>query len=200
MELICNFPHTMLAKAGLLLHRLQLNAAQRREDLGQAGLGLSQIEKESGFGRSREPSQHYSCTYADNDGEQPNRDTDRFMLCYWLVDHFICFVPWLLGAYWQQKYKYSADNPRLSHSHTYIPGTDLTLFSKFNPSLVMWFSPASLSLTILSLAALSHAAYTGPCSDQACGETSKVCPRGYMCVPWPSFDPALRKGCTCSYG
>ncbi|EGO56150.1 hypothetical protein NEUTE1DRAFT_45259 [Neurospora tetrasperma FGSC 2508] len=43
------------------------------------------------------------------------------------------------------------------------------------------------------------AAYTGPCSVTQCGASGVACPRGYLCVPWPSFDPALREGCTCSY-
>ncbi|KAL0471164.1 hypothetical protein QR685DRAFT_276445 [Neurospora intermedia] len=43
------------------------------------------------------------------------------------------------------------------------------------------------------------AAYTGPCSVTQCGASGVACPRGYLCVPWPSFDPAQREGCTCSY-
>ncbi|KAK0706189.1 hypothetical protein B0T26DRAFT_629645, partial [Lasiosphaeria miniovina] len=49
-----------------------------------------------------------------------------------------------------------------------------------------------------AFAALASAQYTGPCSQSNCGASGQVCPRGYLCVPWPSFDPALRKGCTCS--
>jgi hypothetical protein len=41
--------------------------------------------------------------------------------------------------------------------------------------------------------------YTGPCSNNACGVSSKNC-GNQICVPWPSTDPALRKGCTCSLG
>ncbi|KAH8902828.1 hypothetical protein BR93DRAFT_931695 [Coniochaeta sp. PMI_546] len=64
----------------------------------------------------------------------------------------------------------------------------------------MWSSILSLSLRVLSLSAISEAAYTGPCSDQACGATGKACARGYLCVPYPNFDPAQRQGCACSYG
>ncbi|KAF2749072.1 hypothetical protein M011DRAFT_399611 [Sporormia fimetaria CBS 119925] len=42
--------------------------------------------------------------------------------------------------------------------------------------------------------------YTGPCTTAACGASGKACPRGYLCVGWPVLDPALRKGCACSYG
>ncbi|KAK3312026.1 hypothetical protein B0H66DRAFT_101179 [Apodospora peruviana] len=62
----------------------------------------------------------------------------------------------------------------------------------------MWLTKVSLSL--LALAAFASAQYTGPCSTSNCGATGKVCPRGYLCVPWPSFNPAERQGCTCSYG
>ncbi|KAK0639389.1 hypothetical protein B0T16DRAFT_298378, partial [Cercophora newfieldiana] len=50
-----------------------------------------------------------------------------------------------------------------------------------------------------ALAAVSSAQYTGPCSNNACGTQGLPCPRGYLCVPYPSFNPADRKGCTCSY-
>lgn len=40
--------------------------------------------------------------------------------------------------------------------------------------------------------------YTGPCSVDNCGVNGLKCPS--LCVPWPSTDPALRKGCTCSTG
>ncbi|KAF2023607.1 hypothetical protein EK21DRAFT_80500 [Setomelanomma holmii] len=40
--------------------------------------------------------------------------------------------------------------------------------------------------------------YTGPCSKDDCGVDGLQC--GSLCVPWPSTDPALRKGCTCSNG
>ncbi|KAB5585168.1 hypothetical protein GE09DRAFT_1069657 [Coniochaeta sp. 2T2.1] len=64
----------------------------------------------------------------------------------------------------------------------------------------MWSSTFLLSLGLLALAATTQAAYTGPCSDQACGESARACPRGYLCVPYPNFNPADRKGCACSYG
>ncbi|KAK3990406.1 hypothetical protein QBC44DRAFT_325124 [Cladorrhinum sp. PSN332] len=62
----------------------------------------------------------------------------------------------------------------------------------------MWFSKSSICL--LLFAAVSQAQYTGPCSASKCGADGRVCPRGFLCVPWPSFEPALRQGCTCSYG
>ncbi|KAK4167504.1 hypothetical protein QBC43DRAFT_311980 [Cladorrhinum sp. PSN259] len=65
-------------------------------------------------------------------------------------------------------------------------------------STIMWLSKSSICLLVF--ATLSQAQYTGPCSVSNCGATGKVCPRGYLCVPWPSFEPALRKGCTCSIG
>ncbi|KAF2465168.1 uncharacterized protein BDR25DRAFT_199610, partial [Lindgomyces ingoldianus] len=41
--------------------------------------------------------------------------------------------------------------------------------------------------------------HTGPCSRTDCGVHHLDCTnRGYLCVPWPHADPALRKGCTCS--
>lgn len=40
--------------------------------------------------------------------------------------------------------------------------------------------------------------YTGPCSKDNCGVNGLQCRS--LCVPWPSTDPALRKGCTCSTG
>ncbi|KAK0667080.1 hypothetical protein QBC41DRAFT_279540 [Cercophora samala] len=58
-----------------------------------------------------------------------------------------------------------------------------------------------LSAPILFLsffAAVSAAQYTGPCSANDCGGSHKVCARGWLCVPYPSFDPAKRQGCTCS--
>ncbi|KAK3386775.1 hypothetical protein B0H63DRAFT_468366 [Podospora didyma] len=60
----------------------------------------------------------------------------------------------------------------------------------------MWFK--SLALSALAFAAITSAQYTGPCSANNCGASGTVCARGWLCVPWPSFDPALRKGCTCS--
>ncbi|KAF2246108.1 hypothetical protein BU26DRAFT_61854 [Trematosphaeria pertusa] len=43
--------------------------------------------------------------------------------------------------------------------------------------------------------------YTGPCSVTDCGVSHLDCRnKGNLCVPWPSTDPALRKGCTCSLG
>ncbi|KAK4245102.1 hypothetical protein C7999DRAFT_16703 [Corynascus novoguineensis] len=58
----------------------------------------------------------------------------------------------------------------------------------------------SAVLLVLGFAAAVLGQYTGPCSTSACGAEGKACPRGYLCVPYPSFDPAERKGCTCSYG
>ncbi|KAF2113498.1 hypothetical protein BDV96DRAFT_495937 [Lophiotrema nucula] len=43
--------------------------------------------------------------------------------------------------------------------------------------------------------------YTGPCSVTDCGVNHLDCRnKGNLCVPWPSTDPAKRKGCTCSTG
>ncbi|KAF1969788.1 hypothetical protein BU23DRAFT_475803 [Bimuria novae-zelandiae CBS 107.79] len=43
--------------------------------------------------------------------------------------------------------------------------------------------------------------FTGPCSTKDCGVNHLDCTnRGNLCVGWPSTDPALRKGCTCSTG
>ncbi|PSN75372.1 hypothetical protein BS50DRAFT_568047 [Corynespora cassiicola Philippines] len=43
--------------------------------------------------------------------------------------------------------------------------------------------------------------YSGPCSVSDCGVNHLDCRgRGNLCVGWPSTDPALRKGCTCSTG
>lgn len=42
--------------------------------------------------------------------------------------------------------------------------------------------------------------YTGPCKPNNCGASGTKCRNGYLCVPWPHTDPALRKGCTCSLG
>ncbi|KAF1996927.1 hypothetical protein P154DRAFT_418271, partial [Amniculicola lignicola CBS 123094] len=41
--------------------------------------------------------------------------------------------------------------------------------------------------------------YTGPCTTTDCGGWGVTCKRGYMCVGWPSVDPAKRQGCACSY-
>ncbi|KAK4460403.1 hypothetical protein QBC42DRAFT_272494 [Cladorrhinum samala] len=62
----------------------------------------------------------------------------------------------------------------------------------------MWFSKSSICL--LTFATLSLAQYTGPCSPSNCGADGRVCRRGWLCVPWPHTDPALRQGCTCSLG
>ncbi|KAF2646588.1 hypothetical protein P280DRAFT_386576 [Massarina eburnea CBS 473.64] len=43
--------------------------------------------------------------------------------------------------------------------------------------------------------------YTGPCSVDNCGVNGLDCTyKGNLCVPFPSTDLALRKGCTCSTG
>jgi hypothetical protein len=62
----------------------------------------------------------------------------------------------------------------------------------------MWLNKSSILFLAFVSAVLSQ--YTGPCSTSACGAEGKPCPRGYLCVPYPHVDPALRKGCTCSYG
>lgn len=56
-----------------------------------------------------------------------------------------------------------------------------------------------LLLLTTALAAVSSAQYTGPCSDKECGESRKPCRIGLTCVPYPSFPPGPRHGCTCSY-
>ncbi|KAK4139912.1 uncharacterized protein C8A04DRAFT_15418 [Dichotomopilus funicola] len=53
---------------------------------------------------------------------------------------------------------------------------------------------------LLAIAAAAFGQYTGPCTTSACGAGGNPCPRGYLCVPYPNFDPAQRKGCACSYG
>jgi hypothetical protein len=63
-------------------------------------------------------------------------------------------------------------------------------------------------LILTSLLALAAAlpdptpqGYTGPCSARDCGVNHLNCAaKSQLCVPWPSTDPALRKGCTCSLG
>ncbi|KAF2648138.1 hypothetical protein K491DRAFT_699135 [Lophiostoma macrostomum CBS 122681] len=65
-----------------------------------------------------------------------------------------------------------------------------------------------LSILISALFALAASAlpepipqaYTGPCTTNDCGASHKVCGSGYLCVGYPTLDPATRKGCTCSYG
>jgi hypothetical protein len=43
--------------------------------------------------------------------------------------------------------------------------------------------------------------YTGPCSETNCGVDGLNCRKKHqLCVPWPSMEEELRKGCTCSYG
>ncbi|KAK0736531.1 hypothetical protein B0T21DRAFT_181626 [Apiosordaria backusii] len=54
------------------------------------------------------------------------------------------------------------------------------------------------TLVYCLFAASSVAQYTGPCTANDCGASHKVCARGWLCVPYPSFDPATRQGCTCS--
>lgn len=53
-------------------------------------------------------------------------------------------------------------------------------------------------VTMFALVAVSTAAYTGPCSANDCGAAGEVCGAGILCVPYPTFDPASREGCTCS--
>ncbi|KAM7184252.1 hypothetical protein V8F20_012300 [Naviculisporaceae sp. PSN 640] len=62
----------------------------------------------------------------------------------------------------------------------------------------MWLTKVSLSL--LAIVAVASSQYTGPCTASNCGASGKVCSKGWLCVPYPSFNPAERKGCTCSYG
>ncbi|KAH8891776.1 hypothetical protein GQ53DRAFT_864510 [Thozetella sp. PMI_491] len=61
----------------------------------------------------------------------------------------------------------------------------------------VFFGLATVLLSSLAV----QAAYTGPCSTTDCGENHLDCRgRGNLCVPYPSTDPALRQGCTCSTG
>lgn len=53
-------------------------------------------------------------------------------------------------------------------------------------------------VAIFALVAASSAAYAGPCKADACGASGEVCGSGILCVPYPTFDPAEREGCTCS--
>lgn len=46
---------------------------------------------------------------------------------------------------------------------------------------------------VAALAVLSSAQYTGPCSNSAYGTSGLAFPRGYLCVPYPSFNLAERK-------
>ena len=62
----------------------------------------------------------------------------------------------------------------------------------------MWIG--TLCMGALALGAIVSGQYTGPCVASNCGASGKVCPRGYLCVPFPNFNPAERQGCTCSYG
>ncbi|KAK4236972.1 hypothetical protein C8A03DRAFT_16451 [Achaetomium macrosporum] len=62
----------------------------------------------------------------------------------------------------------------------------------------MWLNKATLLL--LAVLPLSFGQYTGPCSTSACGAEGRPCPRGYLCVPYPKFDPSQRQGCACSHG
>jgi hypothetical protein len=80
-------------------------------------------------------------------------------------------------------------HPQLCFAHHSIKVTHNYIMLITKPALLL------LTLTISSLAQ-----YTGPCSNSACGTEGKACPRGYLCVPYPNFDPTLRQGCTCSHG
>ncbi|CAI6298512.1 unnamed protein product [Periconia digitata] len=72
------------------------------------------------------------------------------------------------------------------------------------PIVIMQFSifATVLFATLVTSASLPPRAmpYTGPCSQDNCGASGKNCGTAYLCVPWPHMDPALREGCTCSYG
>ncbi|KAK4150224.1 hypothetical protein C8A00DRAFT_18211 [Chaetomidium leptoderma] len=57
----------------------------------------------------------------------------------------------------------------------------------------MRFNNTTLLLLAQAFVAIAFSQYTGPCSSSACGAEGKPCPRGYLCVPYPNFDPALRK-------
>jgi hypothetical protein len=64
---------------------------------------------------------------------------------------------------------------------------------------------SAIALTLTNLASALPdpvpQGYTGPCSETDCGVNHTNCrKKGYLCVPWPHVDPALRKGCTCSAG
>src|SRR5690242_8552958 len=71
----------------------------------------------------------------------------------------------------------------------------------FPHTIIMRFTIIIASLLVGIATALpdpTPQGYTGPCSDNNCGVSGKQCSAGRLCVPWPSTDPALRKGCTCS--
>ncbi|KAK1595330.1 uncharacterized protein LY79DRAFT_668115 [Colletotrichum navitas] len=56
----------------------------------------------------------------------------------------------------------------------------------------------SILVTFLGLVAASvaQAAFTGPCTDTACGVESENCEaQGRQCFPFPNTAPALREGC-----
>lgn len=78
----------------------------------------------------------------------------------------------------------------------------------------MWFAKASVSLLVAAssistaFAAAVPAAdtdadpefpYTGSCSNDNCGAKGRPCRVGLWCVPYPTFEPHERIGCTCSY-
>lgn len=85
------------------------------------------------------------------------------------------------------------NNQQLHHRHT-----DIFLSKQAVFNIIMVSLKSCLALVAASLS-LSSAQYTGSCSASDCGASHKVCPRGYLCVPYPSFEPSLRQGCTCSY-
>lgn len=61
---------------------------------------------------------------------------------------------------------------------------------------IMWLN----NVLLLAFGFTAFGQYTGLCSSAACGVDGKPCPRGYLCVPYPNFDPAQREGCACSHG
>ncbi|KAM7190050.1 hypothetical protein V8F20_009883 [Naviculisporaceae sp. PSN 640] len=61
------------------------------------------------------------------------------------------------------------------------------------------FAKALLPILVAASVALADFPYTGPCSDKHCGASGKPCRVGLTCVPYPTFEPSERIGCTCSY-
>ncbi|KAK2023645.1 hypothetical protein LX32DRAFT_644404 [Colletotrichum zoysiae] len=50
-------------------------------------------------------------------------------------------------------------------------------------------------------ASAAQAAFTGPCTDTACGANREDCEsQGRQCFPFPNTAPALREGCVCGSG
>jgi hypothetical protein len=67
---------------------------------------------------------------------------------------------------------------------------------------IMRFSILLTSALVALVSALpdpTPQGFSGPCSRDNCGASGKNC-GNLLCVPFPSTDPTLRKGCTCSVG